>query len=229
MVSATKEIANGTTARVVRDTVYRSDEIVEDTFDWYAQDAAGVIWYLGEDTTELEDGAITSREGSFEVGVDGALPGIAVPAQPEPGMRYRQEYYAGQAEDNGEVLEDPSAEIVVNSDRTELSVRTHIGRFTGEYFGVSGPGRRISCSVGSPRPGRGSCGWPTSPTSRRGAGRVRRVRHRRVLTPNRRLECRRRQLQCDQVEPEWQSRRGPLVVLDALDRPAGGRGGRTHH
>jgi hypothetical protein len=92
------------TARVVRDSVFRGDEVVEDTFDWYAQDAAGAVWYLGEDTAEFENGEIASREGSFEAGVDGALPGIVVPAEPEPGMRYRQEYYAGEAEDNGEVL-----------------------------------------------------------------------------------------------------------------------------
>ena len=79
-------------------------EIVEDTFDWYAQDDAGAIWYLGEDTAEFEGGEIVSREGSFEAGVDGALPGIAVPADPEPGMAYRQEYSAGQAEDSGAVL-----------------------------------------------------------------------------------------------------------------------------
>lgn len=36
--------------------------------------------------------------------MDGALPGIIMPANPEPGMRYRQEYYAGEAEDNGEIL-----------------------------------------------------------------------------------------------------------------------------
>ena len=100
----TKEIANGITARVVRDTVRSGGEIVEDTFDWYAQDDAGAIWYLGEDTAEFEGGEIVSREGSFEAGVDGALPGIAVPADPEPGMAYRQEYSAGQAEDSGAVL-----------------------------------------------------------------------------------------------------------------------------
>ncbi|MFF2370901.1 hypothetical protein [Agromyces sp. NPDC058110] len=104
VTSATREIANGIEARVVRDTVRRGDELVEDTFDWYAQDAAGAIWYLGEDTAELEDGAIVSREGSFEAGVDGALPGIAVPADPVPGMEYRQEYLAGEAEDQGAVL-----------------------------------------------------------------------------------------------------------------------------
>ena len=104
VTSETKEIANGITARVVRDTVRSGGEIVEDTFDWYAQDAAGAIWYLGEDTAEFEDGEIVSREGSFEAGVDGALPGIAVPADPSRGWRYRQEYSAGEAEDNGAVL-----------------------------------------------------------------------------------------------------------------------------
>ena len=104
VTSTTKSIANGVEARVVRDTVRRDGEIIEDTFDWYAQDADGAIWYLGEDTAEFENGEIVSRDGSFEAGVDGALPGIAVPADPQAGMTYRQEYYAGEAEDNGAVL-----------------------------------------------------------------------------------------------------------------------------
>jgi hypothetical protein len=104
VTTETREIANGITARVVRDTVSRAGEIVEDTFDWYAQDADGSIWYLGEDTAEFEDGEVVTREGSFEAGVDGALPGILIPGDPEPGMKYRQEFYAGEAEDNGEVL-----------------------------------------------------------------------------------------------------------------------------
>ena len=63
VTSATREIANGITARVVRDTVFRGEELIEDTFDWYAQDAEGAIWYLGEDTAEFENGQIASREG----------------------------------------------------------------------------------------------------------------------------------------------------------------------
>jgi hypothetical protein len=114
----TKEVANGATARVVRDTVSEDGEIVEDTFDWYAQDAQGNVWYLGEDTAEFEDGEIASREGSFEAGVDGALPGIIVPADPAPGMQYRQEYLAGEAEDNGAVLS------------TEEMVEVPYGQFT---------------------------------------------------------------------------------------------------
>ena len=100
----TKQIANGVTARVVRDTVTEHGKLVEDTNDWYAQDRQGNVWYLGEDTAEFEGGKISSRAGSFEAGVDGALPGIIIPADPRPGMQYRQEYYQGEAEDNGEVL-----------------------------------------------------------------------------------------------------------------------------
>jgi hypothetical protein len=108
----TKLIANGIEARVVRDTVTRNGELVEDTKDWYAQDSEGNVWYLGEDTAEFENGEVTTREGSFEAGVDGALAGIIMPADPEPGMRYRQEFYEGEAEDNGEVLSvDEMAEV----------------------------------------------------------------------------------------------------------------------
>jgi hypothetical protein len=100
----TKKIANGVTARVVRDTVTEDGQIIEDTFDWYAQDKDGNIWYLGENTAEFENGKLTTRAGSFEAGVDGAQPGIIMPANPKDGMQYRQEYYKGEAEDNGEVL-----------------------------------------------------------------------------------------------------------------------------
>lgn len=104
VTTETRRIANGITARVVRDTVSSGGELLEDTFDWYAQDAEGNVWYLGEDTAEFEDGQVSSTEGSFEAGLDGALPGIVMPRDPSDGMRYRQEYYEGEAEDNGEVL-----------------------------------------------------------------------------------------------------------------------------
>ena len=74
------------------------------TDDWYAQDGAGNVWYLGEHTTEYEDGRPTTTEGSFEAGIDGAQAGIIMPARPRVGLRYRQEYYKGHAEDRAEVL-----------------------------------------------------------------------------------------------------------------------------
>jgi hypothetical protein len=102
--TATRKLANGITARVVRDTARTDGELVEDTLDWYAQDTEGHVWYMGEETAEYENGKIVSREGSWEAGVDGAQPGILLPAQPRVGQKYRQEYKKGEAEDNGEVL-----------------------------------------------------------------------------------------------------------------------------
>jgi energy-converting hydrogenase Eha subunit F len=94
----------GVNCVVVRDTVTLDGNIIEDTSDWYAQDRDGNVWYLGEDTKEYEDGKVVSTKGSWEAGVDGAQPGIAMKADPKPGDEYRQEYYPGQAEDMGKVL-----------------------------------------------------------------------------------------------------------------------------
>jgi hypothetical protein len=110
--SETRRIANGVVARVVRDTVTRDGELVEDTFDWYAQDADGSVWYLGEETAEFEDGEVTTTAGSFEAGVDGAQAGVIMPADPQPGLAYRQEHYEGEAEDDGAILSlDEQAEV----------------------------------------------------------------------------------------------------------------------
>src|SRR6188474_811370 len=100
----TKVIANGVRARVVHDVATEDGEPIEVTDDWYAQDRCGNVWYLGEATTEYENGKPVSTEGSFEAGVDGAQPGVIVPAHPRAGMSYRQEYYKGHAEDRGEIV-----------------------------------------------------------------------------------------------------------------------------
>jgi hypothetical protein len=89
----TKLIANGIRARVVHDVVTEDGKPVEVTDDWYAQDRTGNVWYLGEATTEYENGKPATTEGSFEAGVDGAQPGIIMPAKPRPRLSYRQEYY----------------------------------------------------------------------------------------------------------------------------------------
>ena len=102
----------GIEATVVRDQVTEDGEVVENTSDWYAQDKWGGLWYLGEKTAEYENGRLKSTEGSWEAGVDGAQPGYIVPPNPEVGMSYRQEYYEGEAEDEGEILSlDAHAEV----------------------------------------------------------------------------------------------------------------------
>jgi hypothetical protein len=100
----TKRVASGVLARVVHDRVTERGRLVENTFDYYAQDAKGNVWYLGEDTTEYENGKPVSKEGSWEAGVDGARAGIVMLAHPRVGRRYREERYPGHAMDGAKVL-----------------------------------------------------------------------------------------------------------------------------
>jgi hypothetical protein len=103
-VTERKKTILGIAATVVHDRVTENGELVEDTDDWYAQDKWGGLWYLGEATTEYENGKPATTAGSWEAGVDGAQPGLIIPPDPEVGMSYRQEYYEGEAEDRGKIL-----------------------------------------------------------------------------------------------------------------------------
>jgi hypothetical protein len=112
----------GIPATVVRDTVTVDDEIVEDTYDWFAQDDAGNVWYLGEDSKEYEGGVVISTAGSWEAGVDGALAGIVMEASPQVGDAYRQEFYPGEAEDMAEVVRVGAAETVAFGSYADMTV-----------------------------------------------------------------------------------------------------------
>jgi hypothetical protein len=94
----------GVTSTVVRDTVSSRGTPIERTFDWYAQDGYGNVWYMGEDTREMRHGRFVKMSDSWEAGVNGAEPGIIMPGNPQPGVQYRQEYYPGHALDQARVL-----------------------------------------------------------------------------------------------------------------------------
>jgi hypothetical protein len=105
VVTDQQKVGMGIPVVFVRDTVSVRGETTEDTYDWFAQDRDGNVWYMGEDSKDYENGQVTSTEGSWEAGVDGALPGIVMPAHPAPGQAYRQEYYKGHAEDMAEIAQ----------------------------------------------------------------------------------------------------------------------------
>ena len=103
VTSDTKNIM-GVECVVVDDRVTEGGKLTEQTYDWYAQDNKGNVWYFGEDSKEIKNGKITSTGGSWEAGKDGAKPGIIMPAKPKVGETYRQEYYKGEAEDMARAL-----------------------------------------------------------------------------------------------------------------------------
>jgi len=152
----TKSIV-GVTATVVHDTLSNNGSVLEDTWDWYAQDVCGNIWYLGEDTKEFKSGQVVSTEGSWETGVDGAQAGVALPATPAVGQTYRQEYYAGQAEDSGSILSVTEQDrvpyghfsnVVLTHDSTTLEPRVLEYKF---YAQGVGPVEEIGISGGADR------------------------------------------------------------------------------
>jgi hypothetical protein len=102
----------GVTCVVVHDIVALDGEVVEDTFDWFAQDDEGNVWYFGEATAEYENGFPINNAGQREAGADHALPGIVMLGALQEGEIYRQEFYIGIAEDAAEV-EATSTPVVV--------------------------------------------------------------------------------------------------------------------
>lgn len=104
-VTSAKKLIQGVRCTVVDDRLYVGEHLAERTADWYAQDEEGNVWYFGEDTAELdESGRVTTREGSWQAGIDGARAGILMPAHPRVGRSFLQEYYKGHAEDHSQVL-----------------------------------------------------------------------------------------------------------------------------
>jgi hypothetical protein len=98
------QVILGVTCVVVRDRVWWDGHLAEDATAWYAQDKEGTVWYFGEEVKAYENGMVVSTQGSWQAGVNGAKPGIAMLGKPAPGRSYRQEYSKGQAEDMAEVV-----------------------------------------------------------------------------------------------------------------------------
>lgn len=124
----------GVRCTVVRDTVSEHGRPVERTDDWYAQDRQGNVWYMGEDSFELKHGRFVKASDSWKSGVNGAKPGIIMPAHPRPGDAYRQEYYPpGKALDQARVLQlrgrltvpyGTFKHLLVTSERSPLEPQT---------------------------------------------------------------------------------------------------------
>lgn len=105
MVTRKVKTITGIRAAVISDRLFLNGQLAERTTDWYAQDKHGTVWYLGEKTAELNtQGKVTSTEGSFLNGRDGAKGGIFMPAHPAVGQTYQQEAFKGQAEDKFRIL-----------------------------------------------------------------------------------------------------------------------------
>jgi hypothetical protein len=111
-VTRETKVIQGVRCVVVHDTLSVNGQPEERTVDWYAQDKQGNVWYFGEDSFDLVNGSWVKSDGSWQAGVDGAVAGIVMEGDPHVGDTYRQEFYAGHAEDMAQVL-DTDASVTV--------------------------------------------------------------------------------------------------------------------
>ena len=134
----------GVSCTVVHDEVREGGRAVEVTDDWYAQDVDGNVWYFGEETAEFHNGR-KSTAGSWEAGVHGAQPGILMPGTPKVGIRYHQEFLAGEAEDLGEVIQTGTTvsvkagdydDVLVTEDTTPLEPTIREHKYYAAGFGL---------------------------------------------------------------------------------------------
>ena len=103
ILTETKQIL-GVACTISLDKVFTNGELTEKTDDYFAQDAQGNVWYLGEDSRDIESGKVVSTEGSFLSGENNANPGIVMQTHPAVGDIYQQESAPGVAEDMAENL-----------------------------------------------------------------------------------------------------------------------------
>jgi hypothetical protein len=146
----------GVRTRVLEDRLYLNGVLEERTRDYYSQDRCGNVWYFGEDTATLDaKGKVTSTEGTFHAGVDGARPGVFMQAQPQTGRWFRQEWYAGQAEDRFKALHRSSTVAVPygtfrHALRTEERTALEPAVVDNKYY-VRGVGEVFEGAVKGPR------------------------------------------------------------------------------
>jgi len=135
----------GITATVVSDVATHDKAVLEKTFDYYAQDKRGNVWYLGEDTTHFLPNGKGDTSGSFLAGVNGAQPGIIMEANPQIPDAYRQECAAGQAEDTAWVVATSGSinvpygkvrDILTTLESTQLEVGAYDEKIYGPGIGI---------------------------------------------------------------------------------------------
>lgn len=97
------EVVAGVTTRVLVETEFQDDELAEISRNFFAQAPDGTVCYFGEDVDIYEGGQVVAHDGSWRAGENGNLPGIVMPADPQPGMIFRQEFAPGIAEDETEI------------------------------------------------------------------------------------------------------------------------------
>jgi hypothetical protein len=118
----------GVKTRVVEELHTEDGEVVEISYNYFAQAVGGripdgatsprhrTVCYFGEDVDIFEEDGTISHEGAWRAGVAGARPGIIMPGVVREDQAYLQEVAPGVAEDRAWHVELDHGRLVVNED-----------------------------------------------------------------------------------------------------------------
>ena len=98
------KIVAGVETLVMIETEYEDGELIEISRNFMAQAEDGTVCYFGEDVDIYEGGVVVSHDGQWRAGVDGNLPGIMMPGDPQVGDAFYQESAPGIAEDMSSII-----------------------------------------------------------------------------------------------------------------------------
>jgi hypothetical protein len=97
-----------------RDSVVDPDEdLLEVSRNFYAQTEQGTVCYFGETVDIYENGVIVSHEGAWRADAKRNRPGIFMPANPQVGMTFQQEFAPGVAMDEATIIKRAKDTITV--------------------------------------------------------------------------------------------------------------------
>ncbi len=121
-------------ALVVEDREIEDGVIAEIAIDYFAQDDAGTVYYLGEEVDEYEGGKLKGHSGSWMFGKDTQIPGVQFPAHPKVGARFKTEDVSKEINEKNEVVSVSETVITpAGTYKNCVKVREDLADGTTEY------------------------------------------------------------------------------------------------
>lgn len=155
-------LIDGVTTRVIEEREWVDDELLEISWNYFAQAEDGTICYFGEDVDIFEENDVIVHDGAWCADDPGNAPGIFMPADPQPGMKFQIELAPGIAEDEAKIV--GSGPVTVEAGRFTETIRFRettplekgVGFKTfaaGTGLIIDGPAELFSFTQGASTPG----------------------------------------------------------------------------
>jgi hypothetical protein len=98
----TKQVG-GVECLVLAEKEYEDGELAEISYNYFAQDARGNVYYFGEDVDDYEDGEVVGHGGAWLVGRNAVEPCLFMPAELVVGFGFKPENSPPDAEEWDEI------------------------------------------------------------------------------------------------------------------------------